>query len=52
MVVSCINFGILGRIRSTIANWEKRDKLPSHEVHVPCTVGAIPAPDVVPSNMV
>ncbi|KAM3281387.1 katanin p80 WD40 repeat-containing subunit B1 KTN80.4 isoform X1 [Capsicum chacoense] len=40
-----------GRMRSTAANWEKRDKIPSYEGLAPCIVGAVPAPDVVPANM-
>lgn len=40
-----------GRTRSTIANWEKRDKVPVYEGFAPCTVGAVPAPDVVPTNV-
>lgn len=52
MVVSCIEFGKLGRTRSTIANWEKRDKVPGYEGLAPCIAGAVPAPDVVPTNVV
>ncbi|MCD7457341.1 hypothetical protein HAX54_034891 [Datura stramonium] len=40
-----------GRPRSTVANWEKRDKVPSYESPAPCTVGVVPAPDVFPTNM-
>lgn len=48
----CIELGKLGRMRSTVANWEKRDKIPSYEGLAPCIVGAVPAPDVVPADMV
>ncbi|CAN4080939.1 unnamed protein product [Withania somnifera] len=40
-----------GRTGSTVANWEKRDEVPSYEGLASCTVGAVPGVDVVPTNM-
>ncbi|XP_059308902.1 katanin p80 WD40 repeat-containing subunit B1 homolog KTN80.4-like isoform X1 [Lycium ferocissimum] len=40
-----------GRTRSTVANWEKRDKVLNSDDLSSCIVGVVPAPDVVPTNM-
>ncbi|KAJ8562926.1 hypothetical protein K7X08_031378 [Anisodus acutangulus] len=40
-----------GRTRSTVANWEKRDKVPNYDGVASCIVGAVPTPDVVPTTM-
>ncbi|OIT05485.1 PREDICTED: katanin p80 WD40 repeat-containing subunit B1 homolog isoform X1 [Nicotiana attenuata] len=40
-----------GRTRSTVANLEKRDRVPNYEGLASCIARAGPDPDVVPTNM-